>query len=321
MEIAEGCQHELWLESWSLTKKGERPQKRQSSSFNHFEIKYCLGSAAPSNSYSSLQMSRPGLAGTDSDQGHLPSSLLHSCTVFECPSTGQRVGAQSSSTTCLIPLSPLDGCSLHPVHGSLQVTGSPFLDTVLCSSHPAVSQSSLVMCWDSGDLRFPGCCFLREGRKCTQEQDASHWNRQCLSRETHDRGLTAKPHGPPPFCCTLTPGLNSQNTLKKQSYVWPLSPPLCKPHTWPLHLAEGACPLSLSLAHWKVEWAITSCCKLSHLFTEVTFNTHYRSSVYTDLASDQNNTAGLSVSWKHFNELNSPLWTSQKSSLPSTERK
>lgn len=87
-------------------------------------------------------------------------------------------------------------------------------------------------------------------------------------------GLTAKLHGPPPSSCTLTAGLNSQNTLKDQLYVWLLPPPLCKPHSWPLQLAEGACSLSLSLAHWKIERAIISCCKSSHLFSEVTFNTH-----------------------------------------------
>ena len=38
MEIAEGCQCDPWLESTSLTKKGERPQKGQSPSLNHFEV-------------------------------------------------------------------------------------------------------------------------------------------------------------------------------------------------------------------------------------------------------------------------------------------
>lgn len=62
-----------------------------------------LGSAATSNSYSSLQTGHPGLAGTNSDQGHLLSILLCSCTLFGCPSVGQRLGAQSSSPTLSHP--------------------------------------------------------------------------------------------------------------------------------------------------------------------------------------------------------------------------
>lgn len=41
-----------------------------------------------------------------------------------------------------------------------------------------------------------------------------------ISRETHDRGLTAKQHNPSPFCCTSTRGTNSKNALKEQLYVW-----------------------------------------------------------------------------------------------------
>lgn len=56
-----------------------------------------LGSVAPSNPYLSLQMSH--LEVVDTDSGHLPSILLHSCTLSECSSVEPQSSNHTSSHT------------------------------------------------------------------------------------------------------------------------------------------------------------------------------------------------------------------------------
>lgn len=197
-------------------------------------------------------------------------------------SLGVLLWKHKAPNTHLITLSLLDSCILLSVHGALQDTGSPW--TLLSSCPIQLSPrspwrcSEILMNYNS----LGAVLWGRAGnspRRCKMRQiGIDHVSLGRYMTEV----FTAKQHNPSPFCWTSTRGTNSQNNLKDQLLVWLLPPALFKPRAWPCHLGEGAWLESMSLAHGEVEQAINSCCKLSHLFCEVTFNAHYRPSIWQE---------------------------------------
>lgn len=82
--------------------------------------------------------------------GLLPFIPCPSCTLFRHPSKGQRVGAQNSSSTLTFGW-PQSALSLVLCRVEVLLCQTP------SSVHPAVSQSSLVMCLDLDYLKSHEC--------------------------------------------------------------------------------------------------------------------------------------------------------------------
>lgn len=114
------------------------------------------------------------------DSGHLPSILLHSCTLFGCSWNTKLQPHVLSHPHFRIA----EFCSL--CVGAQQDTGSPLLDPVLCLSHSAVSQILLEMFWESENYNSLGAVLWARVRCSPRRLKMHQIGIGHFSRETHD---------------------------------------------------------------------------------------------------------------------------------------